>query len=1728
MAFTIQPLPAPAALSPNGPMTAFTPTYKWSPSSGATQYFLQVKDSNNVNTFQSFYTASAICSEAGCAVTPSLVLAAGSYTWAVQAKNQPSGGTWSAEKAFTVFGCAGEVKTGDFDGDGRTDRLCSGEGGVIISLAAATGFATGTVWLAQPIAKPLVGDFDGDGRSDVARFDPATGTFSVALSGGSSFGALQSWGTATGGSTCLGPSATADVGDFNGDGRTDVSCKLNSSDSVFVGLSSGSSANGLSFSIFGHAACEGTGTERTGTLDVNGDGKSDWYCLGRGNDLLLVFPSNGTSFALQPQAISASDSSFCDDVDLFFGDFNGDGKTDISCKSNGRIRFSTGNAYLDVGGSAGGWCPTPTSGTWPYLYGADLDGDGADEMVCNATTRSGSVQVSVRKWQGTSLGPPQQWLLGFCWDTTRAGDFDGDGKMDLLCDNTGVWASTGTPAVRADLMSQASGGLGGTVTVSYTPSTAFSNQPGVAPRYAATAVTVADGRGGSSSTAYSYAGARVDRQERRFLGFQTFRIDPPCLPESGCPNVITTFSQGLASAGKPLDIQRHDGTGFLLSRQTYQYIDGRSQPRKSLLRRSDSYTYDTSGGALQTWTTYNRYDAYGNLTQMVSGGGAGQNLLQLQTDFTYVLNAPAYIVDRVAKVERRVPGQAALQTELDEYDQTDTVVKGDLTAVSRYLNLESRYVTRRMTYDNQGSLLTATDETGRTVTTDYQASPLDFLPFHVKNALNETTTLGWDPACGAVTSTTDPNSNATTQTYDSLCRPSRTTDPLGGYVQRYYQNLGDPTAQKTRAERLAATGVSGVDWSENYFDGLGRSYKTTRRGPAAGQDTVIERTYNNRGSVASTTEPYYGGDPPRVTQYRYDALDRLVRTVLPDQNDITTDYLAAGQVTTDPNGKSVTTRFDAFGRTTQVERTFGGSPAVTSTTYDILGRPIGIQDAASNSWTYQYDSLGRRWDEQDPDLGHWTYTYDDAGRPTSHTDAKAQETTMTYDPVGRIQTKTSPVGTVTFAYGEPRSGYFNVGRLTTVTSPLDILALDHDKVGRTTRAQRTLPQIASYTATKTYDAGGYLQTTNYPDNDVVGPLGYDEAGRLKSIPGIVTGITYDAAGRPTEMVNANGAATTWTYDADRGFLTGIQTSAAAGTIQNLTYSHDAAGLIQGLAQRVAGTPGEAWTYGYDDLYHLTSATDGNTPANSQTWQYDSVDRILANSRVPGTYAYPAAGQPRPHAPLTVSGVTYTYDPNGNLTSGNGRAPIWDAENRIASIGGTSFGYDAFGERLTKVSSSSTSLYPFGDDYEDTNGTVTKYISVEGLGVVAKRVGSGMGATTYWLHTDGLGSIQAVTDAAGAPVLARTYRAYGETLSQSGKNMESRGWIDQRNDTETGLTYLHARYFDPKLGTFLSPDPIGVDGGLNQYGYGFGSPVNLADSSGLAPEWPGLTCWFGSAGTWSCEGQPGGGDGGSSGGGGHAVPRPGRPGSGGTGGGGYYGGICIGGGCAAPVYLSPSLIALPFKGITSLFNVIFGGGGSGPHNIPWWRTRPPHGGTGAPTPPAPLPPLAPVLISAPVPEPTPAPGPAPAIAPPSSSIRFPDYISISVNVTVPNPLTGTLAGVSGQVAFDVYGNFYWSPGATVGPSTFASGSLTAGWVDTEGRPTVGRGRLRERDLRSFLSGVSKSWGGGFGLGVQRSWNENGRAWEYGLFSPQLGRGWHYSIPDPLTPGEAPDLAPMTDW
>ena len=79
-------------------------------------------------------------------------------------------------------------------------------------------------------------------------------------------------------------------------------------------------------------------------------------------------------------------------------------------------------------------------------------------------------------------------------------------------------------------------------------------------------------------------------------------------------------------------------------------------------------------------------------------------------------------------------------------------------------------------------------------------------------------------------------------------------------------------------------------------------------------------------------------------------------------------------------------------------------------------------------------------------------------------------------------------------------------------------------------------------------------------------------------------------------------------------------------VQNLDYDVDPVGMVEQVTSPVTN---EAWSYIYDDLYRVTTATNLTTPANSQTWTYDEIGRILSNSRV-GTYTYPSVGQARPH------------------------------------------------------------------------------------------------------------------------------------------------------------------------------------------------------------------------------------------------------------------------------------------------------------------------------------------------------------------------------------------------------------------------------------------------------------------------------------------------------------------
>jgi RHS repeat-associated protein len=118
------------------------------------------------------------------------------------------------------------------------------------------------------------------------------------------------------------------------------------------------------------------------------------------------------------------------------------------------------------------------------------------------------------------------------------------------------------------------------------------------------------------------------------------------------------------------------------------------------------------------------------------------------------------------------------------------------------------------------------------------------------------------------------------------------------------------------------------------------------------------------------------------------------------------------------------------------------------------------------------------------------------------------------------------------------------------------------------------------------------------------------------------------------------------------------------------------------------------------------------------------------------------------------------------------------------------------------------------------------------------VGSGGSATTTWLTRDHSQSIRLRTDDTGALIEAAFYAPYGARLSdpQTPELSTAKGYIGECLDAETGLLNLNARYQDPALDRFISPDwwdPTEPGVGTNRYAYAGNDPINRSDPNGHA-------------------------------------------------------------------------------------------------------------------------------------------------------------------------------------------------------------------------------------------------------------------------------------------------------
>ena len=117
--------------------------------------------------------------------------------------------------------------------------------------------------------------------------------------------------------------------------------------------------------------------------------------------------------------------------------------------------------------------------------------------------------------------------------------------------------------------------------------------------------------------------------------------------------------------------------------------------------------------------------------------------------------------------------------------------------------------------------------------------------------------------------------------------------------------------------------------------------------------------------------------------------------------------------------------------------------------------------------------------------------------------------------------------------------------------------------------------------------------------------------------------------------------------------------------------------------------------------------------------------------------------------------------------------------------------------MKKVSNLGTTRY-FGAEAEEKGGVYTRYPHMD---VMVQ------GTTISFLHRDHLATVKMVTNMAGTVTERTGYAAFGEPKPTSSL---PKGFIGERPDVETGMLYLNARYYDPALGRFISPDEYGPD------------------------------------------------------------------------------------------------------------------------------------------------------------------------------------------------------------------------------------------------------------------------------------------------------------------------------
>ncbi|MFF0270719.1 polymorphic toxin-type HINT domain-containing protein [Kribbella sp. NPDC004536] len=600
-----------------------------------------------------------------------------------------------------------------------------------------------------------------------------------------------------------------------------------------------------------------------------------------------------------------------------------------------------------------------------------------------------------------------------------------------------------------------------------------------------------------------------------------------------------------------------------------------------------------------------------------------------------------------------------------------------------------------------------------------------------------------------------------------------------------------------------------------------------------------------------------------------------------------------------PDGATTTIKMlDARGKVTELRqfhgRAAGGDYDSTKYTYTPDDQLETVTNAAGSTWRYGYDLRGRQVRTDDPDKGTTTSVYDAADRLVSSKDARGQELLYSYDELDRKTAVRSgsasgPVLT-SWVYDTLGKGLLTSSTRTIGGNNYVSAVTGYDAMDRPVGTQVVIPAsegklAGTYTSTTQYNPDGTVKKAKLPSTpglpDETVDLYYDASGNLKQMGGwqaYVSDTVYGEYGDPLQyhMGQQTGKGIYQSFEYEQGTRRlskmKVDRESVLETDDTFVYGYDDASNVTSISHQF-GTSSDLQCFATDYLRRTSEAwTPAGTCADArsasslggaapywQSYRYDASGNrtSLIDHKVAGdttsAYTYPAAAASRPHAvtgvtaagPSGTSADSYAYDAAGNLASrtvgGDTDTFAWDSEGNLASVtgagGDTGYVYDADGSRLIRHDSKGSTLYLASAEvrWDKTTDAVssTRYYDFNGS-TIAMRNNSG---SVEYLMSDPHGTATVSVDGLTTTVSRRFMDPFGNARGTPSATWEpnSRGFVNGVDDPSTGLTHLGAREYDPKLGRFISVDPL-VDSAdpqtLNAYAYSNNSPATFSDPDGL--------------------------------------------------------------------------------------------------------------------------------------------------------------------------------------------------------------------------------------------------------------------------------------------------------